>query len=90
MKKLIRAIQLRLAYWHRKRFNILLAKALGGKKYYLRYKNQSSLYGMTVTEMSNIYKVFHSGKTNADMSSLYPNVMRTGNFSYKDTDSAKG
>ena len=29
MKKLIRAIRLRLAYWHRKRFIKLMAKALG-------------------------------------------------------------
>ena len=27
----------------------------------------------------NLYKAFHSGETHADMSSLYPNVMRTEN-----------
>lgn len=91
IKKLIRAIRLRLAYWHEKRCYKLRAKALGGKKYYLKCKQQlSSLYGMSVTEMENIYEAFNSGETHCDMSSLYPRVMKEAHFSYKDTDSCKG
>lgn len=90
MKKLLKAIRLRLAYWHRKRFNKLMAKALGGNKYYLKCKNQlSSLYGMTVNDMENIYTAFHSGESHIDVSSSYPYCMKTGHFSYKDTDSYK-
>lgn len=91
IKKLIRAIRLRLAYWHRKRFNKLMAKVLGGERYYRYQKSMlNSVYGMSVTEMENVYNAFHSGETHADMSSLYPNVMHTEKFPYKDTDSVKG
>ena len=90
MKKLIRKIRLSLAYWHRKRCNKLMAKALGGKRYYLKCKQKlSSVYGMTVTDMANLYNAFNFGKTHYDMASSYPNVMKEGKFSYKDTDSVK-
>lgn len=87
IKKLIRAIRLRLAYWHRKRFNKLMAKALGGERYYRYQKSMlNSVYGMSVTEMENVYTSFHSGETHADMASLYPNVMKEGVYPRVDTD----
>lgn len=90
MKKLIKAIRLRLAYWHRKRFNKLMSKTLGGERYYRYQKSMlNSIYGMTVTDMANTYNAFNSGETHCDMSSLYPNVMCTEKFPYKSTDSFK-
>lgn len=44
---------------------------------------------MTVTDTAHMYEAFNLGRTHADMSSLYPSIMRTGKFPYEDTDSCK-
>lgn len=76
MKKLINYLRWKLAQWHKKRFQKLMAKSLGANRYYKYAKsNLNSLYGKQVTDFVNAYK---SGNTHADMTSAYPNVMREG------------
>lgn len=73
IKKLMRKIRLKLAYWHRKRADELLTKVLGAN-YYLQYKTQlSSTYGLCATGKTDLRKAFYSGDTNI----------------YVDTDSVK-
>lgn len=72
MKKLISRIRYKLACWHRKRFQKLMAKCLGATRYYLKTKTQlSSLYGIQVTNLESFKKAFNSGVSSMDNSSIY-------------------
>ena len=87
MKKWINYLRWKVAQWHKKRFQKLMAKCLGANRYYKYAKcNLNSVYGMQVREFLDAYK---SGVTHADMSSAYPRVMRDGIYPniYADTDS---
>lgn len=92
MSKLILRIRYKLACWHRRRFQKLMAKCLGTTRYYLRAKTDlSSLYGISVTDMESFKKAYTSGETHADMSSSYPRVFMGHDYPniYADTDSVR-
>lgn len=92
MKKLILRIRYKLACWHRRRFQKLMAKCLGATRYYLRAKTSlSSLYGLQVSDLESFKKAYESGETHADMSSAYPRVFKSQAYPniYADTDSVR-
>ena len=97
MRRLLLKIRYKLAQWHKKRFQKLMAKCLGAERYYKYAKcNLNSVYGLCVKYAQNDAKqvrefldAYKSGVTHADMSSAYPRVMRDGIYPniYADTDS---
>lgn len=87
MKKLISKIRHWLCNYHKKRYEKLHAKIIGATRYYLRNN-------ISKEELNKLKAAFYSGETHAnvssiDESSLYPWVMRSGTYSYRDTDSVK-
>lgn len=87
MKKLINLLRWKVAQWHKKRFQKLMAKSLGGNLYYKYVKcNLNSEYGKQVHDF---VKAYRSGTTHMDINSSYPSVLCHGIYPniYVDTDS---
>ena len=92
MKKLIHKIHSWLYEYHRAKMFKYFYKIIGAKRYNSNKlpKVEKKYMENDIKATINLYNAFYSGETHADMSSLYPNVMHTEKFPYKDTDSVKG